>query len=277
MKLYFSIKVSLISFILIMLFCSLSYWQWKRYNWKLGVIAELAARIEINPKEITAKDIESIKDTPDQFFFRRFNFSGKFDFEHEMILRNRRYKGIAGVIVLTPMQINNTKDYIIVNRGFIPLKESEREQRKIFQNNENALFTGFVKESSYRKMFAPKDPDPLETQTWVDDWLRVDLINMQKQLPYKILPVYTETLDTDDIEELKKAILVSKSDKDEILSLANRQVTEAQDLSRYQFPAPLYDLIIPPGRHKQYIFEWAFMALITVCVCFILQLRPPSR
>ena len=43
-----------------------------------------------------------------------------------------------------------------------------------------------------------------------------------------------------------------------------------------KYPIPVYDTVIPPGRHLGYVFEWAVMALMTFLICLILQFKRPK-
>ena len=74
-------------------------------------------------------------------------------------------------------------------------------------------------------------------------------------------------------------IVTSSSGREEILMLSPRtaQIQSASKLTPERFPIPMYDTVIPPGRHLGYVYEWAFMALATLAIGVVLQLRPVAK
>ena len=43
-----------------------------------------------------------------------------------------------------------------------------------------------------------------------------------------------------------------------------------------QYPIPTYDITPPPDIHLGYVYEWAFMALLTLAIGIIMQLKRPK-
>jgi len=209
---------------------------------------------------------------------RRITVSGTYDFEHEMVLRNRRYESFPGVYAITPLKIDGRDDYILVSRGFVPLHLSSREIRKKFQRNEKAIFTGLVKESSPQKAFSPNDPETGPDKPWVDAWLRIDIQKMAKQLPYKVLPLFLEVMETPEVKGVEEKIVTSKSGRDDMLIFPGPEskIKSEKDVPDLNYPLPVFDTVVPPGRHQGYIFEWAFMAFMTFLIGILLQLRRPT-
>jgi cytochrome oxidase assembly protein ShyY1 len=217
--------------------------------------------------------------------------SGEFDFFHEVVIRNRKFEGVPGVMVLTPIKIipslggtfseephldklNSVN--VMVSRGFIPLNFSSKEKRSLFQQKSTHTFTAIIKESAQAGFFSPKDPPAGPNHPWVDEWLRFDIEKIGSQIPYKLLPYYLEIIPDEQINSLK--IVESRSEREEMLSMASRRpVAIPPDISHQNFPKPAPSAIVPAGRHKQYIFEWIILSLLTVAGSLILMLRPPRH
>jgi len=256
-----------------------SVWQWDRHNQKQAYIQQMETRMQeaIAPlDEILSKSEPNWSSLP----YRRVAVNGVYDFEHEVVLRNRMYdEKIAGVHVVTPLKIDGSHSYILVNRGFIPLEEAQRSKRKIFQRSSNAHFIGLIKESAYRRFLAPKDDDAGAALPWVDSWLRVDIDSMSKQLPFKPLPIYLEIMSDTNPKAAEKEIVKASNGREELLVLGLKGVMDGTKTSRpiSDFPIPAYDPVIPAGRHLGYVYEWATMALMTFLIAIILQLRPRQR
>ena len=258
--------------------CRLSYWQWTRHLEKVELIQEMDKRLHISPSLIDEALTTPNIDWVGSLVHRRLIIEGTFDFEHEMVLRNRRHLNQPGVMILTPLKIKNTNSRILVNRGFIPLKYANRETRSQFQKQASLQFVGLIKETNPKRFLAPSDPPSGGKNRWVDEWLRVDLNNIQKQLPYPLLPVYAEIMPSADIEKIEADILSTENGKNEILSLVSRSATASRDsnadlMTPESLPIALNDLIIPPGRHLGYVFEWLILALLTSFLALIIQLR----
>jgi surfeit locus 1 family protein len=265
-------KISIVGILLALGMVRLSYWQWERHQQKKAQIAMLDSRLALEPVPLLPL-IEDPSVQWDELIHRRVKFAGEFDFRHEVLLRNRRYRGLAGTFVLTPLKIKDSPYYILVSRGFIPLGASTPEKRRQFWIPRETEFTGLIKNGDIRKFLAPADPPSGPGQTWVDAWLRVDLPAISRQLPYPLLPIWVELMDNRSLEEVKAAIVTSSEGREELLSLATRAVMQEREVPTDMFPVPVYDIMIPPGRHLGYVFEWALMALGTLVATFILQLR----
>ncbi len=272
----FSKKVSIICFLLICLFLRLSYWQFERHNEKKELIKELASRLEITPESIG--EVLNKNTNWENLIHRKFIVEGEFDFNNEVLLRNRRMEGLPGVHVITPLKIKNTEKYILVNRGYIPLAYAKGKNLTKINRVKKVNFVGLVKKSQKRKMFAPKDPEISKKIPKVKSWLRVNIPKIQKQLKYKLLPVWLE-ITNEEISNNKLVVELTKttSGKAEILSLPLRGISAKQSLNlpvtHKAYPIPVFNTFIPPGRHFGYIFEWGFMALMTLLICIVMQFK----
>lgn len=247
----------------------LSWWQWNRHLEKQELIKVLDARLHEAPTPLS-----EVKERPvSQLVHKRLRVEGEYDFDREVVLRNRRYEGMAGVHVLTPLKIPGEERRLLVSRGFLPLVDAEQAARRKYHSPAGQTFVGLVKEPLTAHLLAPKDPEPT-AGSWVDAWLRPDLQKIAKQLPYPLFPFYVELMDEEDLGKVREKILTSSSDKEELLSLSTRKIASTPDYTKYSFPIPVYDVIVPPGKHLGYVYEWGFMALMTGLICFVLQLRP---
>jgi len=254
-----------------------SFWQWDRHQKKQVYIQQLNSRLQ-EPVQPIAALLDQIEGGPlEAIVHRRILVSGTFDFAHEIVLRNRRLGDDPGVFVLTPLRLEGSAKVVLVNRGFVPLALSAREERLQFQRPQTVEFTGLIKESVAHRWLAPRDPESGRELPWVDAWLRVDIASIQKQLPYPLLPIWLEIMDGEDLSVAQGKMVESRSGRDELLFLGGARVNMVQQPITHadrDYPLAVYDSVIPPGRHLGYVYEWAFMALITVLIGIILQLRP---
>jgi surfeit locus 1 family protein len=104
---------------LIGLTLSLGNWQMHRAAYK----RTLQARVDAAEHEpVLPVGAESV--AKDHYLYRRVEVRGVFDPVHEILLDNRIYNGVAGYHVLTPMRIEGSNRFVLINRGWIPVGKS---------------------------------------------------------------------------------------------------------------------------------------------------------
>ncbi|MEY4668867.1 MAG: hypothetical protein RL518_1566 [Pseudomonadota bacterium] len=276
MQFRFSLKVTLVTGVLAIGMVCASVWQWGRHLKKQELIQHLHETLTLEPLPLTT--LLTTDPQWDQLTFRRIKVSGTYDFEHEMLLRNRNLEGRAGVHAITPLKIDNSDSYLLVDRGFIPRGRETKEKRARYQTPSHVELYGLVKNSMSRKFMAPNDPPTGDGRPWVEQWLRVDIPHMQGQLPYQVLPVYIEVMqDPNDPLLASKIVREGSAGRNDVLMLTGQKSVEnfGMDSPDVQYPIPTYDITPPPDIHLGYVYEWAFMALITVAIGVIMQLKRP--
>ncbi len=285
MRFYFSKKITIIGLIAAALMVRASFWQAERYEWKLGLISKLNENVSKDPLPVLVAISDFNNDTSN-YIHRRVIVNGKYDFSKEIVLRNRRFKDEPGVFVITPLKVDGSDQYILVNRGFLPLAKASQEKREIFHRPESVSFLGLLKETMPPKFLAPSDKPADPNNERIDSWVRVDVENISKQLPYSVAPFYLEIMKLGDnatgyelnSKEIEEQILDTSAGKEELFFLPGRsQITAHTQFKDEDLPIPIFDTVIPPGRHYGYIFEWAIMAAVTLLITFGLQLRKPKR
>jgi len=277
----FSWKISLFVLVLAALMIRASFWQWERHQDKSAFLREMDARIAQKVVPID-QALEAVDQDFQELVHRRLLIEGEYDFANEVVVRNRRHEALGpGVHVVTPLLLQELDQYILVNRGFIPLSHKSREKRAEFQENSSARFMGLVKDSERRRLLAPADPPAGNDRAWVDEWIRVNVEAIQLQLPYPVLPVFVEIMAKgDDIDLTKREIVKMSSSRSEILYLGDLSDVVIADSSLredLEYPVASYSTVIPSATHLSYVFEWIFLALLTLGIGFLLQLKRPGK
>jgi surfeit locus 1 family protein len=275
MNFRFSLKTTLLCTFLAAGMVKAATWQWDRHLQKQALIQHLDTTLRMPVVPL----VELLKQAPDfhNEVWRRVSFSGTFDFAREVIVRrNRGSNDRAGFHVITPLKLDGTDSYVLVDRGFIPLGRETLETRKQYQQPERTQGFGLIKSSMPRKLFAPNDPPAGLNKPWVDLWIRVDIEQMKQQLPYSVLPIYLETMqDPNDPLVTSKIVKEGTAGKNDVLALTGQKNVEnfGMDSPDVQYPVPLFDTTPPPDIHLGYVFEWSFMALLTLGIGVVLQLK----
>jgi surfeit locus 1 family protein len=278
MNFRFSYKVTLVTAALSIGMVCASIWQWKRHLQKEILIDHLHETLTRPP--IPLADLLGSSPNWNDLTFRRVRVSGSFDFDREVLLRNRSLDGRAGVHVITPLKIDTTDAYVLIDRGFIPIGREDPEARKRYRSAERAELFGLVKSSMAQKFMAPPDPPAGNGNPWVDRWLRVDITEIQRQLPYPLLPIYLETMsDPEDPLLASKIVREGSAGRNDVLTLSGQGKVEnfGMDSPDTLYPVPTYDITPPPDIHLGYVYEWAFMALLTILIGVVMQLKRPAQ
>ena len=275
----FSLKTTLLCGALALGMIRASVWQWDRHIQKQELIATLQATLR---RDVTPlQELVASKPPWEQETWRRVQVSGTYDFEREVIVhRNRGANDQAGFHVITPLKIDSSEHYVLVDRGFIPLGRQEREYRKRYNTNPRVEIYGLIKASSepnsLARVLGPKDPAVGPGVPWADLWKRVNIALMQKQLPYPVLPVYLEVMENPDDPLLAaKIVKEGSAGRNDVLALTGQKQVENFGLNSpdLAYPLPHFDTTPPPDIHLGYVYEWAFMALLTIGIGIIAQLK----
>ena len=102
--------------VLIGLTLSLGNWQTQRAAYK----RTLQARVDAG-QQAPAVRLGLLSMARASVLYRRVEAQGIFDPGHEILLDNRIYNGVAGYHVLTPLNIQGSSRYVLVNRGWTPV------------------------------------------------------------------------------------------------------------------------------------------------------------
>jgi surfeit locus 1 family protein len=275
MRFNFSWKITVTCAVLALGMIRASIWQWDRHIQKQELITTLRSTLE---REVV--ELRSLLNSPPNWSaqtWRRVKLSGSFDFDREVIVRrNRGENDHAGFHVITPLKLDSSEIYVLVDRGFIPLGRHEREYRKRYHRPQHVELYGLVKEASVPKLFAPNDPPASLDKPWVDLWIRVNVEAISKQLPYPVLPIYLEVMSNPEDPLLADRIVKEGSaGRNDVLALTGQKNVENFGMSSpdLEYPLPHFDTTPPPDIHLGYVYEWGFMALLTLGIGFIAQLR----
>lgn len=275
MRFAFSLKTTLTCSVLALAMLRAAVWQWDRHIQKQALITTL--NDTLHRDVVDAKSLIETTTNWDRETWRRVKMSGTYDFEREMIVRrNRGSNDHAGFHVVTPLKIDTTDHYILVDRGFIPLGRESREYRRRYHSSPHVDLYGIVKASSVPKFLAPNDPPTSLSTPWVDLWIRVNIEAMQRQLPYKVLPVYVEVMENPDDPLLAyKIVKEGSAGRNDVLALSGQRQVENFGLESpdINYPIPHFDTTPPPDIHLGYVYEWAFMALLTLGIGTVAQFK----
>lgn len=100
--------------VLITLFLLLGFWQLERAEQKRNLADILDIRHKLPPFRLTEKTAAD-----EQFEHRNLSAEGIFIPEKTIFIENRKYMGRSGFHVITPLSVNGSSHYLLVNRGWV--------------------------------------------------------------------------------------------------------------------------------------------------------------
>jgi surfeit locus 1 family protein len=158
----------------------LGSWQLERLHWKLGLIAEMDARLH-GPEQ----PLEALS-TQDRVDYRRVSVTGTFDYSHELFWLTPGPDGEPGYHLLTPLTLTDGA-LLIVDRGFIPAALKDPGTRVQSRPAGPVTLQGIARDSQKPGAFTPPD-DPGQGLIYARDMER---IAAGTGLP-KVLPFFVE-------------------------------------------------------------------------------------
>lgn len=205
---------------------ALCAWQLGRLEQRRAANAAVLARLNEPALRLDGAPLDA-----DAANLRRAVVRGTFDYEQEIVLRNRTYEEAPGVHLLVPLRISGSEAAVLVDRGWIPFELANAQHRPAFHNAVGQVeVQGILRTSQARRnSLSPADPPLGPDRPRLDAWFRVDLPRIQEQVPYRLLSVYLE------------------------------EETPAGQAPRW-LPRPDPDIRLDEGSHLLYAVQWAAFA-----------------
>lgn len=242
----FSMRISLICLVLSFVMLRAATWQWSRYLYKvqLGEAYRTHAQspaLHLPLEGVSATDFQPV-------LHRKVHVTGSYDFEHQMIVLNRRHVTGPGYWLLTPMKIQGSEKYVIVSRGFIPFQDATAESWQKYNFSSQEEFDAIVQPTIASRTFfegstfGVKNKQETSDSGFQQKWLYPDVEKIAKQLPYPVITsVFLQHFGTPPIG---------------------------------MFPAESVSIDVPASTHYGYTIEWIFLAIATIVIGFLLQAYP---
>jgi surfeit locus 1 family protein len=218
----------------VIMLINLGFWQLRRLEERRALNAEIEAGLRANPTPLTGQPVD-----PVALHRHRVTVTGALDNAANIIIKNRPFLGQAGVELVTPLKITGSEQAVLINRGWIPLDQMDSAARRAYDVTGPVTIEGIA----YRSQPQPSgylvvpDPTLAPGQTRLDDWFRVDVDGIGRQLDYPLLPLY---------------------------------VRQSPGSNPDEMPLRAEEFDLSEGSHLGYAIQWFTFALILVIVYFSL-------
>jgi surfeit locus 1 family protein len=108
--------------------------------------------------------------------------NGRYDHQHELVVRGQALQGAPGVLVVTPLRLAGSDSAVLVLRGFVPAADAVRA------NIDTLREPGTQRVRGLASSIPSGGGEPLEHGGHTT-WARLDLAAIRRWLPYPIMPV----------------------------------------------------------------------------------------
>jgi len=168
---------------------NLGQWQLRRLEQRRAYNRQVTAGLDQPPVELTGEPVD-----PAGLNFRRVTVTGSFNNDESLLLRNRSYQGRPGAHLIVPLQIANSDQAVLVDRGWIPFDTSDLPARRAYDLEDQVTITGIARPGQTRPdtFLAPTDPEPKPGENRLDAWFRIDIDRIQGQVSAPLLPIFIE-------------------------------------------------------------------------------------
>jgi surfeit locus 1 family protein len=128
------------------LFIRLGFWQITRLRERRAHNEVVTAQRRTAPVPLD----ELPRDTA-AAHYRSASVTGRFDYEHELVLTNRTRRGSPGVDLLTPVRLAGSDTAVIVDRGWVYAPDGSTVDRGRWREGDSARVAGYV------ELYTPDD------------------------------------------------------------------------------------------------------------------------
>jgi surfeit locus 1 family protein len=236
-----------IATILVMALCiKAGLWQYNKAESKKALQTQLSARlnepaISLNDhvSDLRTGDIESLR-------FKRVKVSGNYDPRYQVLLDNQVDNTVVGYHVLTPMQIEGTKEYVLVNRGWIAGNPNRIVPEVATPMGEQTIEGDIAVPLS--RFFTLEDSASKEEKRKIEDnpiWQHIDMQLYAKSVPFAIQPF--------------------------IVRLDSKSNAEGGFKRNWPLPAERISM------HLGYAYQWFGFALTLLVIFIVLNVKKVER
>jgi surfeit locus 1 family protein len=163
----------------------LGIWQLDRLVGRRAFNAQVLSQINEPTLPLTA---DLLSDDLEALEFRTVQIEGQYDLANTLVLGNQVWDEQIGVHLLTPLKIDGTQTYILVDRGWIPFQEWENRNLSPYDETGAVSVAGMLRVTQTRLGLRDCLDETVSAPPFQVWCLALD--GIAAHLPYDLLPVY---------------------------------------------------------------------------------------
>jgi len=175
--------VSLITIVAIAVLCQLGFWQINRAEEK-QLKAGLIKKQQQKPLLAIHLDNQYLLES-NQLQYQTIQVAGYFEQSKQFYLDNKKHQGKIGYEIITPFRLENSNNYLLINRGWVAMGKNRNELPIIETPNKRIVLSGTlmkIPQSHYR----PGINNPSQGNGKV--WLYLDTEYYSQKTGYMLYP-----------------------------------------------------------------------------------------
>lgn len=182
-------------------------------------------------------------DDPENWKYRHVTVSGEYAPRYQILLDNQVENERVGYHVITPLRIDGTDRYVLVNRGWVPAQANHSELPAVItpQGSQRVVGQIWIPAKEYYSLETPEQKNSAQWQTL---WQNLDMQRYASAVPFAVSP------------------LVIRLDP----------ASEAGGFSR-DWPAPAERIT----THIGYAYQWYGFAVAALIIYFVVSIRKRDR
>ena len=186
-----SVLMTLATIIVMALCIKAGLWQYNKAQTKLALQTQLNARLTQPAEALTDALITAKIAAAEDLRYLRVKFTGVYDARYQVLLDNQVENTVAGYHVLTPMQVQDSKKYVLVNRGWVAGVPDQvgvnRKLPTIITPQSLQTIEGDIAIPAAK--FFSLEASPAADGKWQPVWQHLDLKRYAKLVPFGLQPI----------------------------------------------------------------------------------------
>lgn len=163
------------------LFIKLGLWQYNK--------AMLKQEIKSSYDQSLASEALSLPEKLEHYDalrHKKIKTKGYYDTKYQILLDNQVENNVAGFHVITPLKIEGSANYVLINRGWVAGGATHTDFPKVSTPTELVEITGLVSIPSNKIFSLESDTEKL---TWKQVWQHMDMDRYRKSVAITVLPI----------------------------------------------------------------------------------------
>ena len=180
----------LLILICIPLFIKFGLWQYNKAQQKLEIQAAYNHAEVGSALQFPLSDTKNLLDT-DWWKYKKVTVTGVYETKYQFLLDNQVEGKRVGFHVITPLKINHTSQYVLVNRGWILGKDTHTELPTFDTPEGIQTLTGQIWVPS-RKIFTLENEAAIDqslnkrTEPWKTVWQHMNIAKYKQSVPFSV-------------------------------------------------------------------------------------------
>lgn len=171
----------LVLIICVPLFIKLGLWQYNKAELKKEIQSSYNASLDNKALDLPTK-LEDL----DYWRYKKVKAKGRYEAKYQILLDNQVENNLAGFHVLTPLKLEGSNDYVLINRGWVAGGTAHTDLPKITTPSDPVEIIGLAWIPS-KKIFTLESN--IEKNTWREVWQHMDMERYQKSVAINVLPI----------------------------------------------------------------------------------------